>query len=308
MSHRWVHHSAAACNDTRWHPGASLPRIADPLRRTAPTKTRAACPTAAGAPHVAQAGRRRSARRALARPCHPRSVLLRVAVTRRWDVTTIGVPRHRLVNNRDPRMTPGRADWPHGVRLSPHSVQGARPRDEAAGVRDLRGADKGADAEGDARLWGGGVALPGPRRHRLPDAAKRAGLRADAVRDLAGQRVPDLSQKPRPARPPRQPPGPAEAAATGKLRLARAAPPGRIRLRRGPPSPETWPTPSTPPTPPVQPIHPAGAPSNAGQHSAAGSPADRPSAPRSAPPAARRRSRSHTRPPAPHRACCRPAA
>src|SRR6185436_9356733 len=55
----------------------------------------------------------------------------------RWGVTTIGVPRHRPVTGRDPRVTSGRAEWRRVQRFPPDALQGAWPFHQAAGVRDL---------------------------------------------------------------------------------------------------------------------------------------------------------------------------
>jgi hypothetical protein len=157
------------------------------------------------------------------------------AVRRRWCETTIGVSRHRRSTDRHPPATPPTRPYTHAVCVPPDALQGSRALDEAAGVRDLYRAHQGEDAAGRARIRRDRVALRRPCEQRLPEAAKRARLRAHAVRDLAGERVPHRGHEPSAARPPRPPPSSTSTSAARKLRLARAASAGGRRLRGGPP-------------------------------------------------------------------------
>jgi hypothetical protein len=152
--------------------------------------------------------------------------------TCRSSETTIGVFRDTHATPRDPHATLRPPHWPHAPHpASPDALQGAWPLDEAAGVRGLCGADEGQDAAGEPWLRHHGVAVCRPCQPRVPDASQRAGLRADAVGDLEGERVPDRSAEPGTARTPREPRRPRGPAATRELHVARAPSPARGRLR-----------------------------------------------------------------------------
>ena len=106
------------------------------------------------------------------RPGHPSmrcsAFGLESAIRGRWP---IGAPAQRQLESRRPRSTPDALATLRAppvtpaLRHSPHgcsnALQGPGDVGEAAGVRDLRGPDAGADGVGAADAWGDGVAVPG---------------------------------------------------------------------------------------------------------------------------------------------------
>jgi len=79
---------------------------------------------------------------------------------------------------------------------------------QAAGVRDLRRSHPGKDAARPAHPPRGRLALPRPCQPRVPDAAKRQGLRHHPGCHLEGQRLPHRRPRQRPHRPLQQLRGP----------------------------------------------------------------------------------------------------
>src|SRR4029079_17590751 len=143
-----------------------------------------------------------------------------------------GVFRHTHATPRDPHATLRPPHWPHApYPAPPAALQGAWSLDEAAGVRDLRGANERQDGAGAAGLRGGRMAVRPPRQPRVPDTSQQTGFRAGAFGCLEGERVSDRGAQPCAARTPPEPRRPRDPIPARELHVARPPSPARGRLR-----------------------------------------------------------------------------
>src|SRR4051794_18158754 len=167
----------------------------------------------------------------LATPCHPRVT----SGPPHWQDRCMPSPPPFATHARLLARPTGRTDV-----CPPHALQGPQAAAEAAGVRDLRRSHPRPHPGDPARLPGHGMAVPRPRRPRLPNHTRRPRLRAHPDGRVAGQRLHDPSPPSCPGCPPAPAHGPPAPPKTRKLRLAGAAPPpgSPLRPRRTPRPPD----------------------------------------------------------------------